>query len=313
MKAFILNTPGLPEHLILKEIEKPSITKDEVLVEVKALGINPADVKARSTEEVLTAIYGTQRPVILGWDIAGQVVEIGEDVVDFKVGDHVFGMVNFFGNGKAYAEYVAAPAAHLAHKPNTVSYQEAATASLAAMTAYQALVDVAKVKKGDKVLIHAASGGVGHFAVQIAKHFGAHVVGTSSSKNKDFVLGLGADEHIDYTNEEPQADYFDIIFDTVSEKTLLKSLDAVKPQGRIITITSFDFPEAIKKKVDDKEIDLQFMRVESKKETIQAIANLLEHGFLKSHIYQNLPFSNMAEAHRLVESGRVVGKVSVTH
>lgn len=173
MKAVILKHAGGIENLQLIDIEKPSIKSDEVLVKVVSISINPVDVKARAYDGVLNWIFGEERPVILGWDVSGEVVEIGKDVTDFKIGDEVFGMVNFFGNGKAYAEYVASPDKHLALKPKNVTHQQAVACTLSASTAYQALVDVAKIKKGDKILIHAASGGVGHIAVQIAKYFGA--------------------------------------------------------------------------------------------------------------------------------------------
>lgn len=312
MKAIILNNTGGVDNLIYTDIDKPTIMDDEVLVKVRAIGINPVDVKARSSEEILTAIFGTEKPVILGWDIAGEVVAIGRDITEFKTGDNVFGMVNFFGNGKAYAEYVAAPAAHLARKPDNMTDQMAAASSLAASTAYQALVTVAQVKKGDKVLIHAASGGVGHFAVQIAKHFGAYVVGTSSAKNRDFVLSLGADEHIDYTTESVQDKDFDIIFDTVSEKTLFESIDLVRANGTLLTITSFNYPKEIVDKVEQRGIKLKFVRVESKKETINAIANLLENNFVKPQIQQIFQFEEMSDAHWAVESGRIVGKIVVS-
>jgi len=168
MKTIILNETGGVDKLQLTDTQKPQIKSNEVLVKVKAISINPVDVNARAYDHVLNWIYGDIRPVTLGWDMAGEVSEIGEEVTGFKVGDRVFGMVNFFGNGKAYAEYTAAPASHLALIPEHYTFEEAAAATLAAVTAYQALVDVAKIKKNDRVLIHAASGGVGHFAVQIA-------------------------------------------------------------------------------------------------------------------------------------------------
>lgn len=152
------------------------------MVKVESISINPVDVKSRAYDGALHWIFGEERPAILGWDISGTVTEIGSEVTDFVLGDEVFGMVNFFGKGNAYAEYLASPANHLALKPENASHQQTAAATMTAITAYQSLVDVAKIKKNDRVLIQSASGGVGYFAVQIAKYFGAYVVGMSSSK-----------------------------------------------------------------------------------------------------------------------------------
>lgn len=314
MKAVIINEAGNVENLQFTEIEKPTIGDDEVLIKVISVSINPVDVKARAYEGVLNWIFEESRPVILGWDISGEVVETGKNVTDFKAGDEVFGMVNFFGNGKAYAEYVAAPASHLALKPQGITHSQAAAASMAAVTAYQALADVAHIKKGDKVVIHAASGGVGHFAVQIAKHFGAYVIGVSSGKNKNFVLSLGADEHIDYTTEniKDKVQDADIVIDTVQGETLLNSVDIVHENGIIVTLPSPEIPEEVKDKASHKAVIIEFMMVQSKQETIQAIAGLLDAGILKPAVYKTFPFKEIRKAHLEVETNRVAGKVVVT-
>ncbi|WP_313002612.1 NADP-dependent oxidoreductase [Chryseobacterium gleum] len=313
MKAVILNEAGSVENLQFTEIDKPVIGNDEVLVKVVSISINPVDVKSRAYEGVLNWIFEEKRPVILGWDISGEVVETGKNVTDFKKGDEVFGMVNFFGKGNAYAEYVAAPAAHLALKPQNINHQQAAAASMAASTAYQALVDVAKIKKGNKVLVHAASGGVGHFAVQMAKYFGAYVIAVSSGKNKEFVLSLGADEHIDYTMENfhEKVQDADIVIDTLQGKTLSDSVDVVKENGIIVTLPSPEIPEDIADKARERNVNIEFMMVESKKETTEAIAGLLKEGVLKPFVYKTFPFEDLAMAHLEVETNRVAGKVIV--
>ncbi|WP_278351716.1 NADP-dependent oxidoreductase [Chryseobacterium gleum] len=313
MKAVILNEAGSVENLQLAEIDTPVIGNDEVLVKVVSISINPADVKSRAYEGVLNWIFEEKRPVILGWDISGEVVETGKNVTDFKKGDEVFGMVNFFGKGNAYAEYVAAPAAHLAIKPQNINHQQAAAASMAASTAYQALVDVAKIKKGNKVLVHAASGGVGHFAVQMAKYFGAYVIAVSSGKNKEFVLSLGADEHIDYTMENfhEKVRDADIVIDTLQGKTLSDSVDVVKENGIIVTLPSPEIPEDIADKARERNVNIEFMMVESKKKTTEAIAGLLKEGVLKPFVYKTFPFEDLAMAHLEVETNRVAGKVIV--
>ncbi|MCD9618283.1 NADP-dependent oxidoreductase [Chryseobacterium gleum] len=313
MKAVILNEAGSVENLQFAEIEKPVIGNDEVLVKVVSISINPVDVKSRAYEGVLNWIFEEKRPVILGWDISGEVVETGKNITDFKKGDEVFGMVNFFGKGNAYAEYVAAPAAHLALKPQNINHQQAAAASMAASTAYQALVDVAKIKKGNKVLVHAASGGVGHFAVQMAKYFGAYVIAVSSGKNKEFVLSLGADEHIDYTMENfhEKVQDTDIVIDTLQGKTLSDSVDVVKENGIIVTLPSPEIPEDITDKARGRNVNIEFMMVASKKETTDAIAGLLKEGVLKPFVYKTFPFEDLAMAHLEVETNRVAGKVIV--
>jgi len=313
MRAIFLQKTGSVENLQISETEIPKIHNNEVLVKIKSISINPVDVKARANDGVLTWIFGNERPVILGWDISGEVFEIGTDVTDFKIGDEVFGMVNFFGNGKAYAEYVSAPSSHLALKPKNTTHQEAASATLVASTAYQALVDVAKIKKGDKVLVHGASGGVGHFAVQIAKHFGASVIGTSSSKNKDFVLSLGADKHIDYKNEKfaDIVENADIVIDTIQGDTLLNSVDIIRPNGIIVTLPSPEIPEEVQNKADDSQVSIEFHMAASKKDTITIIADLLEKGIIKPHIHKEFDFEEMGNAHLELETNRVVGKVVV--
>src|SRR5690606_29039085 len=170
MKAIVLQTPGGAENLVIQDVDRPVIKSGEVLVMVKAISINPVDVKTRNGKGIYGRIKNEQ-PLVLGWDISGIVLESQD--AKFQIGDKVFGMVNFLQHGRAYAQYVAAPASHLALKPQNISHEKAAAATLVALTAWQALVTNANVRKGQKVLIHAASGGVGHIAVQIAKYLGA--------------------------------------------------------------------------------------------------------------------------------------------
>ncbi|ETZ23052.1 NADP-dependent oxidoreductase [Pedobacter sp. V48] len=314
MKAIILKEAGTTANLEHTELPLPKIKENEVLIKVRAISINPVDVKARANEGVLTWLFAEERPVILGWDISGEVTETGSGVSAFKIGEEVFGMVNFVGQGKAYAEYVAVPADQLALKPATVSHQEAAAATLAALTAWQALVNHGKVSRGEKVLIHAASGGVGHYAVQIAKYLGAFVIGTSSAGNRDFVLSLGADEHIDYTSPlfEKAVTDADFVLDTIAGDTLTRSIDMLKPGGRLITIPSPDFPQTDKEKALGRNISLSAIMVQSSGTDMNLLADLLEKGILKSHVAQNFDFKDMDKAHQAVETGRTRGKIVVT-
>ena len=309
MKAIVLAQPGGIESLQILEIDKPAIGEGDVLVKVKAISINPADVKTRSGKGRYEMLK-IENPLILGWDIAGVIVE--SNTADFKPGDEVFGMVNFPGHGKAYAEYVAVPAKQLALKPANISFEQAAAATLAALTAYQALVKNANVVKGQRVLIHAAAGGVGHFGVQIAKHLGAHVTGTSSAGNRNFVLSLGAEDHIDYKNHHWQqgTNDFDITLDAIGGDNLNQSLEVTKPGGTLISILGFN--EALKEKAKSKGVNGYSILVSSNGDDMKVIAEYLEKGFIKPHVFATFPFENIGAAHRQVESGRTVGKVVVT-
>lgn len=311
MQAYLLHKAGGIENLILSEIERPAPKADEVLIETKAISINPVDVKIRELPDLLDMVYGTDRPLILGWDIAGVVTAIGQDVTDFKEGDAVFGLVNFPGHGNAYAEYVTAPAEQLAKIPAGISFETAAATTLAALTALQALEP--RIKAGDKVLIHAGSGGVGHFAVQIAKHIGAYVISTSSADNRDFVLSLGADEHIDYETQdfEEIVSDLDFVLDAIGGEVLEKSLRVTKDGQSIISLPSPEFSETVVNYAKQHDIDVSFFSVTSNGSDMQTLKEMMENGTLKPHVSKTFAFENLADAHRQVESNRTVGKAVV--
>lgn len=312
MKAIVLEKVGGVENLIAKEIDKPTIKSNEVLVENKAISVNPVDFKVRSIDGRVEMIYGKEQPVILGWDIAGIVAEVGEEVTQLKKGDRVFGMVNFIGAGKGYAEYVAAPADHLAKIPKNTSFAEASATTLAALTALQALEG--SVKEGDKVLIHAGSGGVGHFAIQIAKHFGAYVVATSSAKNKDFIMSLGADEHIDYRSQafEKVLSDIDFILDGMSGEVLLNSVSVLRDGGTIVTLTSP--PEVIEdaqKTAGSKKVTITPLMVQSSGKGMNTLMELLEKECVKAHVSKTFSLDEVGAAHTELETGRTVGKLVI--
>lgn len=312
MKAYVLQEAGGVENLLLEEIDQPEIAANEVLIATKALSINPVDVKVRPVEEVLTMIIGDVRPVILGWDIAGTVAAVGNDVTECTVGDKVFGMVNFPGHGKAYAEYVAAPANHLAKIPPDTSFEEAAATTLAALTALQVLKP--RVKAGDRILIHAGSGGVGHFAIQIAKHLGATVITTSSAKNREFVLSLGADEHIDYreTNFADVLSNVDFVLDGMGGDVLKNSLNVVKDGGTIVSLPTHQFSEELQDIASRRDIKLEFVMVTSSGDDMNTLKEMVKNKIIQPHVSVTFPFEKMADAHRQIESGRTVGKAVVT-
>jgi NADPH:quinone reductase-like Zn-dependent oxidoreductase len=313
MKAIILNEAGSVDNLRYVDLPKPIIQDDEVLVKVHSLSVNPVDYKARKNIGTLSWLFGNERPVILGWDLSGTVIELGKNVQSFQINDAVFGMVNFPGKGNAYAEYVAVPVSQIALKPNNISHQEASAATLAALTAWQSLVTKGKVKKGDKVLIHGASGGVGHYALQIAKHLGAYIIGTSSAKNREFVLQNGADEHIDYANEdfEKIVSDIDFVLDTIAEEIIPRSINITKTGGTIVSIPSGNIPQEYVEKAQDKGIDLSFVLVQSSGEDMGILADLLQRGILKSHVSETFTFEEMPKAHLQLETGRTVGRVVV--
>ena len=311
MRAITINEFGRAENLVLIDLPKPQISDHEVLVEVKAISINPIDAKTRRGLG-LAGRLNLERPIILGWDIAGVITETGSLVKNFKQGDEVFGMVNFPGHGKAYAEYVAAPANHLAKKPANISFEEATAGTLAALTAWQALVHHVALKAGDRVLIHAASGGVGHFAVQIAKQLGAYVIGTSSAANRNFVLSLGADQHVDYRAQpfESVVRDIDLALDSIGGDYIDRSLEVLNPGGTIISIVS-GMNETVAEKASTRGITGIRTVVQSSGEDMQSIADWFEKGLLKAHISGYFKFEEMAKAHAQIESGRTVGKLVV--
>lgn len=312
MKAILLEKTGGVENLLIKDVKKPDTKENEVLISVKAIGINPVDYKARAIEDVLNSLTGEQRPAIIGWDVSGTIIAIGNNITKFKIGDNVFGMINFPGSGNAYAEFVAAPEDHLVKIPKNISFEEAAATTLAAVTALQALKP--RVKKSDRVLIHAGSGGVGHFAIQIAKSLGAYVITTSSAKNKDFVLSLGADEHIDYGSQKFEEILTDIDFvlDMFNGDILLNSIKITKNGGVIISLPTADFSDEVLKLAKERNVDVSFTVVQSNGDDMNTLKNMLESGTLKPHISKTFAFEKIGDAHLQLESGRTVGKVIVT-
>lgn len=339
MKAITLHAFGEVSEFRESTISIPEIAADEVLIKVHALSINPVDVKTRAGKGLSKAFEGKD-PIILGWDVSGEVTKIGNAVHDFKVGDEVFGMVQFPGTGNAYAEYVAAPAGHLALKPANITHEAAAAATLAALTAYQVLTEVvagaaasvattsvttaessaaatsvatASSLAGKRVLIHAAAGGVGHYAVQIAKHLGASVIGTSSAPNKDFVLSLGADEHFDYRAQpfEKVLSDIDIVLDAVGGDIAERSLNVLKKGGLVISILHRVNDDLLEKA---KALGVRAANhlVYSSGKDMKVLADWMSKGEVKSFVSKVFSLDQMGAAHTSLESGRTVGKIVLT-
>jgi NADPH:quinone reductase-like Zn-dependent oxidoreductase len=311
MKAIILKGFGGVENLVKTELPVPDISDNEILVKVIAFSINPVDIKTRLGRGQSSRLK-VYNPIILGWDISGTVIETGRSVTSFKNGDEVFGMVNFPGHGKTYSEYVAAPELHMALKPEGISHDEAAAASLAALTAWQILKEKVRIKPGDRVMIHSAAGGVGHFAVQMAHHLGAYVIGTSSATNREFVLGLGASEQIDYKSQpfENAANNIDFVLDTMGGQYIDRSLMILKPGGIIISIPSGE-SESVREKALAKGLTGDTFRVQSDGRNMREIAGMLQDGIIKSHVSRTFTFDEIQAAHLQIESGKTRGKIVV--
>ncbi|TXS32887.1 NADP-dependent oxidoreductase [Streptomyces sp. ms191] len=305
MRAVVVEQWGGPETLVEREIERPVPGLNEVLVRVHAAGVNPVDWKTRASGALIE--WGAA-PVV-GWDVSGTVEAVGPGVGVFRPGDEVFGMPLFPRQAGAYAEYVVAPARHLAPKPASLSHVEAAALPLAALTAWQALVDTAEVWPGERVLVHAAAGGVGHLAVQIAKARGAHVIGTASAAKHDLVRSLGADEVVDYRDvrfEDVVSDV-DVVLDGLGGETAERSLKVLRAGGRLVTLPGPDDVPAT-----PEGIHAQWMLVEPDHLGLREIAALVEGGRLKPVVDTVLPLSEAAKAHSVGEQGRTTGKIVLT-
>ena len=312
MKA-IAFTLDRPADLDLVEIPVPEPGPTEVLVKVHAAGVNPVDWKTRIGQG-MNAFFDESKPMVLGWDIAGEVVEVGVGVTRFVVGDRVFGMPRFPHPASAYAEFVTSPARQLARIPDGVSYETAGAVPLAGLTAWQAVVDTLKVTDGYRVLIHAAAGGVGHLAAQIAKARGAEIWGTASSKKHDLLRELGVDHAIDYRNDDftEVAKDMDGVIDFVGGADhVLRSLASVRSGGRLIAIPSpADLPSA--EAVAAKAVTANWLLVEPDHMGLEGIARMLEAGTLKVMVDASKPLAEMSALHALSESGAATGKLVAT-
>ena len=235
MKAIVIDTYGGKEQLKERQIDPPTISDNQVLLEVYATSVNPIDWKVR--EGYLKEMLPFEFPITLGWDAAGIIAEVGKNVSNFKVGDRVFTRPATNNQG-TYAEFVSVDQDLLAKMPEDMTFEEAAAIPLAGLTAWQCLVDFAEIKKGDKVLIHAGAGGVGNFAIQLGKHFGAYVATTASKENEEFVKSLGANQVIDYKEEEfnESLEDYDIVLDAIGGDVLEKSYQVLKKGGKLVSI-----------------------------------------------------------------------------
>ena len=331
MKAFIVERYGKTGGVRLGEVPEPELRDDEVLVQVQAAGVNPLDSKIKSGEFKLVLPY--RLPLILGHDVAGVVVRVGPRVRQFKPGDEVYSRPDDFRIG-AFAEFIAIREASLAIKPKALTMAEAASIPLVGLTAWQALVGKANLQKGQKVFIQAGSGGVGTFAIQLAKHLGAFVATTTSTANVDWVKRLGADIVIDYKKDDFEAilhDY-DVVLNSQDSATLAKSLSVLKPGGKLISVSGPPDPAfgeeirapwfvksvmrllsfGIRRKAERRNVSYSFLFMKANGDQLREISALIDSGAIRPVVDQVFPFEATRQAMDYVESGRAKGKVVVT-
>ena len=330
MKAYTIDRYSKEDKLQLTEIPQPIIEENEVLVEIHAASINQIDIKLKSGEFKLLLPY--KLPLILGHDLAGIVTKVGPKVSRFKVGDEVFAQPALYKIG-SFAEFISINENDVALKPKNISMVQAASIPLVALTVWQAFIEKTKLKKGHKVFIQAGSGGVGTIAIQLAKHLGAYVATTTSTKNFDLVENLGADEVIDYKtqNFETILKDYDLVLNSQDLKTLEKSLRILKSGGKVISISgppdsgfakkmelswfmkvaiSF-LSKKIRKQAKRLGVDYSFLFMQANGKQLSEIGNLIETDVISPVIDKVFPFEKMNDAISYISSGRAKGKVIV--
>lgn len=308
MHAIVQDEFGGPEVLELRELPRPEPVPTEVLVRVHAAGVNPVDWKTRAGRGAASSIGAL--PFTVGWDVSGVVEEVGFGVTRFAPGDEVFGMPRFPRQAAAYAEYVVAPSRQLARKPKNLSHCEAAGIPLAALLAWQTLVDTAKIGPGQRVLVHGAAGGVGHLAVQIAKARGAYVVGTAQSKDNGFLRNLGIDQLIDYTRtrfEDEIAD-LDVVLDLIGGENSLRSIPTLRRGGLLIDVPS-GTAQSLLTAAAERGVRATTIMVEPDYHALEQIGELAESGRLTVAIERSFALEEASSAHALGESRSAAGKL----
>ncbi len=313
MKAVTISRYGSTDVLEYSEIEKPQITPNQLLVKIQATSVNPVDWKIRQGQ--IQLLSGFNFPIVLGCDLSGVVLEVGEKVENFEPGDEIYTFINPLVGG-AYAEYIAIPANTAALKPKNMNYCQAAAVPVAGLTAFQALLDLGQIRPGQKVLINGASGGVGTFAVQIAKAMKTEVIGVCSSKNITLVESLGANRIIDYNQIDftKESEQYDIIFDAVGKETFSSCENVLKPEGIYISTlpTVENLPSTfITLFVPGKKSKLVLAQPSPR--DLIAIRELIEDGLVKSVIDRTYKLAEIAEAHAYSEMGRAVGKLVISN
>lgn len=304
MRIITQHTLGGPEVLTIEERPMPHPLPTEALVHVEAIGLNPLEPRLREGEFPLLGAP----PFILGWDVSGVVEQTAS--WRFAPGDEVFGMPLFPRAANAYAEYVAVPAAQLVRKPASLSHVEAAALPIVGLTAWQGLVDIGRITPGDRVLVHAGGGGVGHVAIQIARARGARVITTASASKREFVESLGAHEVIDYTTDDfaERVHDVDVVLDTLGGDTVERSLAVLRPGGHLVTMVADEDLE-LAARFEAAGMRFSGIAVDPDPDALRQLVDLVEKGQLRVHVQETFPFHRIADAHRLLEAGHVQGKL----
>jgi NADPH:quinone reductase-like Zn-dependent oxidoreductase len=308
MKAIRIHSYGGPDVVRFEDAPRPEAEAGEVLVRVHAAGVNPVDWKTRGGGGQAKKI-GESFPLVLGWDLSGVVEEVGPEVTSLDTGDEVYGLVRFPQPGATYAEYTAAPAADLAATPASISHTDAAAVPLVALTAWQALVETADLQPGQTVLVHAAAGGVGHIAVQLARSQGARVIGTASGPNADFVRSLGA-EPLDYSQErfEEAVSGVDVVLDSIGDEVLERSARVLRRGGILVSIR-VELPADAAQELGIR-AERIFVRPDGGQ--LGEIGSLIDAGRLRPVVSAEFPLAEVAKAHELSEAGHTRGKIVLT-
>jgi len=311
MRAVVIDATGGPDQLHVATVDLPVSVSAEFLIKVVAAGVNPIDAKTRSGRGVSAAI--SSYPAILGNDFSGIVVQSPFEAHPIKVGDEVYGMTMVPRFGGTYAEYISVPAMCVARKPRALSLVEAAGVPLAALTAWGAVVDVAKAHEGQRMLIHAGAGGVGHFAIQFAHFFGAHVTTTGSTRNASWLRELGANEVIDYstTRFEDSVHDVDVVIDLIGnahDDTGTRSLSVLKPGGLIVSVPTGTWPTIVEDAAAAG-VRATGYRVSADGTTLAVISRLLESGDVRVFVDQVFELDAAAAAHEALETGHTRGKI----
>ena len=304
MKAVVIHEYGDPEVLKYEDVPRPEPKDDQLLIRVIAAGVNPVDAMIRSG---MFDREGTRAfPIILGGDVAGVVEKVGSKITKFKAGDPVFAYVSLDNSG-GYAQYALVTEREAAPKPKSLTYVEAAAVPIAGMTAWQALVDTAKLSAGQTVLIHGGSGGVGSFVIQIAKARGAKVIATASTANQEFLKQLGADVAIDYTKQkfEDVAKDVDVVLDSIGRDTLARSYGVVKKGGIIVSLVARPKQDELQK----HGIRGTALNVESTSEQLAEIGERIDARKIKVIVSQTFPLSEAMKAQEQVATGHTRGKI----
>jgi NADPH:quinone reductase-like Zn-dependent oxidoreductase len=302
MKAVRIERYGNEDVMEIAEVEQPEPRENQLLVKVKAAAVNPVDWKIR---DGLGEMFGMKLPIILGCEVAGTVEAVDSGVKNFAVGDDVYGYLSAYSGG--YAEYVVAPASEFVRKPKQINFDTAASVPVGALTAWQGIFDHGKLASGQRILITGASGAVGSIAVQLAKHKGAHVIGTGSGRNEEFVRKLGADEFIDYEKAkfEEKVSGVDVVFDTVGGETEERAFQTLKRGGVLVSTVSPPSAE----KAKEFGVTVAMVAVTPNPDQLAEINRLLESGKLKVRVATVLPLAEVKKAHQLSASGHPDGKI----